>query len=348
MLRKLATGALVVLISTTNLLAQGSNKAITYEELYDDPYAIKKLFVHFQPLYAEMFTANVTIGFGGTVNYLHEDKFNVFAHARQAYARSFDLARDAAFKNPYGLNNPEVYNYFEGGGTYHIKDTETDTETKIVLYSSRYEKNPGRWAAKVPEYTVIPVKVRKIIGGRAGAFYYDTSTDLNRVLDDQEVELTDQNAELLNPAVRDNFYLNGNFAVTAAFVGASMSWFKNVAIKPDRGFGVLTDNHLFTAFGDLLVAPSIVLEDLERREVDPDDVNSTRLRVFSLQDVVETSMIGFRLGIEGKYNRELGWAYGIETGIRPGIKGRGFYLLGKISLPVYGTSLDYAREAFGK
>jgi hypothetical protein len=59
-------------------------------------------------------------------------------------------------------------------------------------------------------------------------------------------------------------------------------------------------------------------------------------------------MFGFRMGLEGKYNRDLGWAYGIETGIRPGISGKGFYATFKISFPVYSTNLEYEREAFGK
>ena len=31
---------------------------VTYEELYDEPYAINKLFVQFQPMYGELFVSD--------------------------------------------------------------------------------------------------------------------------------------------------------------------------------------------------------------------------------------------------------------------------------------------------
>ena len=52
----------VSLTASVNLFAQGERKdktAVTYEELYDEPYSVNKLFVGIQPLYAEMFVTNV-------------------------------------------------------------------------------------------------------------------------------------------------------------------------------------------------------------------------------------------------------------------------------------------------
>jgi hypothetical protein len=63
---------------------------------------------------------------------------------------------------------------------------------------------------------------------------------------------------------------------------------------------------------------------------------------------VKTKTFGFRLGMDGRFNRQLSWSYGAEVGYRPAIEGRTFYALVKISFPVFGTNLDYKVESFGK
>lgn len=314
-----------------------ANEAITYEELYDDPYAINKLFVHLQPLYAELFATNVSAGFGLAANYYHKDKADFFANFRQAYSQSFDYVRDVAEKNQAIENQPNGFTYFELGGTYHIKDQESDTETKLILYSKRYQTG-NRWAAKVPEHTVIPSKVRKITGARLGGFIYDTSIDLKGIAQEQGVTIADAQGTL--PA---NVYYHSNQVATGFFVGGSMAWIKNLAIKPDKGYGILSDDLMLTTFADIMIAPSIMIDDIQYR----DPMSPQQTRKFSVQEI-QTRKVGFRMGLEGKFNRELGWAYGAEVGSRPTVKGKGFYVMIRVSLPVYSTNLDYGREAFGK
>jgi len=60
------------------------------------------------------------------------------------------------------------------------------------------------------------------------------------------------------------------------------------------------------------------------------------------------SPFGFRAGIDGKFNRQLSWAYGGEVGLRPSIKGQTFYAMFMITFPVFGTTLDSKVESFGK
>ena len=122
-----------------------------------------------------------------------------------------------------------------------------------------------------------------------------------------------------------------------------MAWIKNLAIKPDKGYGVLSDDLILTTYLDFMFAPSIKIDDVLYR----DPVYDNTIREFST-DQIKTSKFGFRAGLEGKFNRELGWAYGAELGSRPTVGGKGFFVLIKISLPVYSTNLDYGREAFGK
>ena len=45
------------------------NNAVTFEELYDEPYLVNKLFIGFQPLYGEVFATNVNAGFGIEASY---------------------------------------------------------------------------------------------------------------------------------------------------------------------------------------------------------------------------------------------------------------------------------------
>lgn len=339
-MRKILFVGMACLCFATTVRAQSDlfKEAITYEELYDDPYAINKLFVHLQPLYAELFATNVNAGFGIGANYYHKDKADFFANFRHVYARSTDFVRSIAHKNSAVANQPTAFNYMEVGGTYHVKDEETDTETKIILYSKRYEKG-NRWAAHVPEHTVIPSKVRKIMGARLGGFAYSTAVDLKRVAEEQDVAIQTEEGAVFP----SNLYSHTNQRVRGVFLGGSMSWFKNLAIKPDKGYGVLSDDLMLTAYLDVMFAPTIAVDDVVYR----DPVDPSILHEFSTQNL-KTQALGFRLGIEGKHNRELGWAYGAEIGSRPSVSGRGFLVLVKVSFPVYSTNLDYSREAFGK
>ena len=115
-----------------------------------------------------------------------------------------------------------------------------------------------------------------------------------------------------------------------------MTWIKNVAVDFDNKYQEGVDDLIFTAFLDLLVAQSVSVDDVVYNGL-----------MYSVDDV-DTGIIGFRAGLDGKFNRTLSWGYGGEIGMRPGLKGRGFYALIKISFPIYSTNLDYSVEAFGK
>lgn len=313
-------------------LRNSSQSAVTYEELYDDPYMINSLFVHFQPVYAEMFVANINAGFGVQVEYYFKDKLEFRAHARKAYAEATDLSRLNASKNSETENQAAVYNYYELGASYFIKDWEEDSQSKVILYSNRYKGT--RWAASVPEHIIIPTKVRKVISGRLGGLMFDSSTDLNRVMEKQGVTLPQLGQEEVFLSEDLNIY--GNFDAKAVYLGGSMTWMKNFAIKPDRNYGTLGNDLIFTTFLDIMVAPSVNVNNIFYQGVEYSSEN------------IETSMIGFRAGMEGKFNREWGWAYGAEIGSRPGIKSKGFYALLKISFPVFSTTMDHSKEAFSK
>lgn len=315
-------------------LRRSDQSAVTYEELFDDPYDINALFVHFQPLYMELFTTNVNAGFGLKVDYNFKNKMEFSAQARKAYAKETDLARLNASKTSDMDNKPAVYNYYELGATYHIKDWEEDSQSKVILYSKRYKG--AKWAANVPEHIIIPTKVRKIYGARLGGLIYDSSTDLSRIIEKQQVVLPEVGDGGSAIPGDNDIDIYGNVNVMGIYLGGSMRWIKNFAIKPDRSYGTLGNDLIFTTYLDFIFAPAVEVQNVFMDGIEYSSEN------------IKTSKIGFRAGMEGKFNRELGWAYGAELGVRPGIKTRGFYALLKISFPVFSTNLDYGKEAFGK
>ena len=154
---------LTVAFFAPELIAQTSTTdPVTYEELYDDPESIKKLFIAFQPIYGELWAANPNVGFGVDALYFLKDKADFRVHMRKSYATMFDTYRQSAIFNSDMDNEPFVLNHFEFGGSYHFKDDIGDSETRMVLYKRNYRGS--RWAAQVPTTIVVPSKLRKIYG----------------------------------------------------------------------------------------------------------------------------------------------------------------------------------------
>jgi hypothetical protein len=318
--------------------------AVTYEELYDEPYSVNRLFVGFQPFYGELFATNVNAGFGAEASYYLKEKVDFKAHFRKTYSSSFyDFSRDLARRNSNVDNKPEIFNYYEVGGTYHFKDFESASKTKMVLYKNAYKGD--KWASRVPLHAEVPCKLRKIYGGRLGAIIWNSTTDLTRALDKQELT----NADLVNSEsiglpvtyidpvtnkARD-FKVFSNIYSTGLYVGGSMTWIRNVAVSFDK-YEEGIDYGIMTVFFDVLYAPGLKVKDVLYNN----DVYSV--------DVLKKSPVGFRLGIDGKFNRQLSWGYGGEFGYRPSIQGQGVFAMFKISFPIYGTNLDYKVESFGK
>ncbi len=323
--------------------AQEEKAAVVFDELYDEPYAINKLFIGFQPFYGELFATNVNAGYGAEAHYYHKNKFDVKAHFRKSYSSKFyDFNRELALNNSSVSNTPEIYNYYEVGGTYHIKDFDVSSKTKIFLHKKNTSRN--RWAATVPLYAEVPSKLRKIYGLRLGGIVWNSTTDLNRVLDSQGLS----NADLVNGEgiglpetyvdgngqIQD-FNVFSNIYATNIYLGGSMSWIRNIAVGFDQ-YEEGLDDGILTLFFDVMVAPVL--------KVDPVVYNDMEYST----DVLKTKMIGFRAGIDGKFNRTLSWSYGGEVGYRPSLSGQGFYALLKVSFPVFSSNLDNKVEAFGK
>lgn len=337
---------LLLLTSSLTVLAQGERRdrtSVTFEEIYDEPYAINKLFVAFQPLYGEAFATNVNVGFGVEASYYLKDKADFKAHFRKPYSASFyDLNRDLANKNATTSTTPQGFAYFELGGTYHFKDVEESSKTKMVLYKKSYQGN--KWAGRVPLMAEVPSKVRKIYGARLGAIAWSSTADLNRVMDKQDLthsDLTNAAGEGMPSTFVDAFGMTqdvrvfGNLKSVGLYAGASISWFRNIAVGFE-GYEDAVDDGMLTLYFDILYSPSLKLDPVQYLS----DMYST--------DAIKTNPLGFRMGIDGKFNRTLSWSYGGELGYRPSVQGYSFFAMFKIGFPIFGTNLDYKVETISK
>jgi hypothetical protein len=348
------------MVFSTHLFAQGERKdktAVTYEEIYDEPYSVNKLFIGLTPLYGELFVTNVNAGFGAEAVYYHKDKMDFRAQFRKTYGSKFyDFARNQAIDQEQSSvdNRAEVFNYYELGGTYHIKDFEESSKTKMFLYKNSYKGN--KWAARVPLNAEVPCKVRKIYGLRLGGVLWNSATDLDRALKAQKLTNADlKTAEGVSlPTVEtgkdgqsQKVHAFSNVSSTAVYLGGSMSWIKNVAVDFDK-FEEGVDDLIFTTYFDILYAPSVKIDDVVYTQKDASGLPLNGTTATYGVSALKTKSLGFRLGIDGRFNRQFSWSYGGEIGYRPSLAGRTFYALIKISFPVFGTNLDYKVESFGK
>ena len=322
-------GVLILISAVAN--AQDNSNALKYTIQYDDPYDLRKLFVHFQPMYGDLAAINATGGFGIEANYYHDKIFDVTLGARTTYGKRFDITEDAAARNASTDNPIGSYYYVELGGTYHIKDFATESASKVLLYNKRLKG--VEWASTVAQKATIKSKVRQIIGVRAGGFSYRSAVGLNRVLKEQNIELQYSSG---SPVELDNMYTT--ISSHSIYLGGSMSWFRNYAVDFEKKWDASGDDLLFTTYLDFAYSPSITLDDLR--------IFNEQTSTTEIIDVtpVKKQPIGVKAGMTGKFNRNLGWGYGAELGMRPGLQKRTFFMTLKLSFPIYGTKLENELE----
>ncbi|MBX2917194.1 MAG: hypothetical protein KF856_18140 [Cyclobacteriaceae bacterium] len=312
--------------------------AVTFDELYDEPYSINKLFVAFQPLYGEIFATNVNAGYGVEAQYYHKNKFNIKGQFRKSYSSKFlDFNRETALRNSTVQNTPEVFNYFEFGGTYHIKDFDETSTAKIFLHQKKTPRN--KWASTIASYAEVPSKLRKIYGARLGTVIWDATADINRTLDKQGLTfanlVNNEGNSLETVANGAAIQAFSNLYATNVYIGGSLTWIRNIAVSFDQ-YDDAVDDGIFNLYLDVMFAPALKLDPINYQGFD-----------FSTEPV-KLNKIGVRAGFEGKYNRTLGWSYGGELGYRPSLDGRGFFAMFKIAFPVFSSNLDNKVEAFQK
>lgn len=329
---------LIVLIPNRFLSAQNhytQQKAVVYEEVYDDPSDINKLFIGIQPLYAELFASNVNAGFGLEAHYFYKDKFDVKAHFRRPWVAGFyDLNRDQATKVGLSANIPTGFSFYEIDFNYHFKESIFDSKTTMVLFRKSYKDS--KWASRVPLRTSVPASVRKIYGARAGGYAWKATLNVNTImrLQSQDItELTTQEGQSIPATVINAMNqpeaptLFSNISSPGFFLGVSLTQIRNILIDFE-GYEPGNDDSIFSVYFDILYSPAISIEPIEFQGQ------------TYLANSIKTAPLGARFGIDGKFNRSLGWAYGAEIGYRPSAAKGTFFTQFKLAIPVLGTKLD--------
>ncbi len=323
-----------MILLTSAIAVQAQPEEVTYNILNDEPENINKLFIGFQPFYGELWATNPTIGFGLDATYYHHNKAHFRMNFRRAYGSSFDMMRHSANVNSSLENRYKTLNFFEIGGTYHIKDAVIEKPTTMVLYESDTEKN--EWSAKVPPVANIEGKLRTIIGGRLGAMIYNSTADANRFIERQEVGYDNIVSEAGDPIPltyenemfeTEQVNMFTNVSVIGMYLGASHTWIRNVSVDI-TGYEPNVDDLIFTTYFDLLIGLDIRKDNLFYEGVE-----------YSLSPLKSLPM-GARLGVEGKRNRKSGMAFGAEIGYRPGLKKGGFFGQVRVAIPMISTNLD--------
>jgi hypothetical protein len=187
-----------------------------------------------------------------------------------------------------------------------------------------------------------------------GAIIWDSSTDLDRAIEKQGLKNSDfKNKEGVGLPEQEynkagelqDLHIFSNVSSTGIYVGGSMTWIRNVAVNFDK-FEEGVDDLIFTAYADILVSPMLSVDDIVYTTKDENGLPIGRSTYSA--EAIALKKFGFRLGIDGRFNRQFSWSYGGEIGYRPSLEGRTFFALLKISFPVFGTNLDYKVESFGK
>jgi len=128
------------------------------------------------------------------------------------------------------------------------------------------------------------------------------------------------------PVLNENLYSNMNAFII--FAGASYSWIRNYAVEFSERWDPSGDDQILTPFFDLMFAPVINLADVQ---LPAESVPTAS---------IDKMAFGFRGGVAGKFNRKLSWGYTAEMGLRPGLKKQGFYLMFKMSFPLWAKKLQ--------
>ena len=301
----------------------------TYQTMYDDPYDIRNLYLMFQPLYGDIGAINLTGGFGIEGAYYHKSKFDVQLAFRTSYGKRFDLYRDAGTRNATNTDEFPMYYNIEFGGTYHVQDIMKESSSKVLLYTKQLKGTD--WSSTVARHAEINGKVRTIIGVRLGGIVNSTTANVNAILSVQEIELFYADGE---PVYMEDLY--SNLQTFVIYAGGSYSWIRNYAVEFSERWDPSGDDKILTPYFDIMFAPSINLSDV-----------TLRGESVSTADIEELSL-GFRGGLNVKFNRKLSWGYGVEAGVRPGIKKRGFFLVFKMSFPLYAKKLGSKESSTGE
>jgi len=298
-----------LLALTINSYSQNKDSDVSFQ--YDNPNDLSQFFLKIQPLYADMFVGNFNAGIGVEMKYLHPKLFDVQMEVRKTYGVKFDFSRNIGERsNSIDIKLPNFL-YFESGLNFHFADNVRRVVGKTAVFDSAQLNS-----VSLPNKIRIGWKQRIIAGSRAGIYYYKTSTDVNRALETQNIILS-EGGQLLD---NSNLTLISWMKTIGYYAGTSLMIIRNFSLEYNGR--PKDDDLILNVYLDLLYSPNCRISNI-----------SYQNQVYDLSAINTTNM-GARVGIEGMFNHNFSFSYGVETGYRPGIKSRTFYALIKIAFPV--------------
>jgi|GEM_PF-2372136 len=335
-----------------------SNRVVNYKTVFDDPYDLNQLWINLNPISVQAGSDNVSLGYGLQTRIMASKSLQFVGGFHTSYTPATDIMGNSARANAgikvspapgrqeqtyRQLNTFNPFTTIELVAQYAVYDAEKKGSSVIMLTSQK---------SRVMEFTtadeiVVDSRRRRVVGVRLGLQTFSSTVSLNKPLEKQGLWLTAADGTRLTSDGRtitatgtSGPYRNQLYTSLRAntiAIGSSYQLIRNVAIKADK-FGNLANNILFTTFADLLVAPDITLDDI--RVGQPNGSAQT----YSTQGVFVRN-VGFRAGADVVYNQELHASFGGEVGVRPGLRGQGFYFAGRVSFPSLGFKLNRRRLA---
>lgn len=348
---KAVIGVLAAWLAASASMAQVSNpisaRVINYKTVFDDPYDINQVWLHFSPLAVNASAANMNLGFAIGTRVFALPNLQIQAGFQSPYGRPMDHSRNLAEKSAMVKwragqdrrdrtsaqgNSFVPFMNLELGGQYHIVDKEKKSTSRVMLTSKK---------ARVMEfsnvdYITVNSRNRHIWSARFGGQLYASTVSLNGPMRKQNLSLTTESGLAMRPdgstvapdglaSLTPGNQLFSNLQYAGFYVGGAYTLIRNVSIKADK-FGNLANNIIVTGYADILGAPAPMLDDVLLKKASG---GYDRAKT----DAFKINKAGFRTGFDVFYNQDLFYSFGGEVGYRPALKGQRMYVMGRFSFP---------------
>jgi len=289
--------------------------------LFDRPDELRDLYIQVQPLIAELARTGNQAGYGLGLHYFSNRWLEADLQFRKSWSRKMDQAREDGYRNANTGNGLPANFYLEAGLLFHLRQ-KSSADTLIAALKPKAgldHKVTGNVSTR------IPAGVKSVYSLRLGAAYRRNSFDVSQALERQG----ELNAAILLPeqyvdelGLTRPFRAFTGMTTVIALAGINYSIIRNMAAGFDD-YEVVSRDAVVSCYADFLFAPELTMDDLLF------DGN-----LFPL-NVVERQTVGMRAGVDIRHDRDIGFAFGAEAGIRPGPSKGGAYMLLKVSIPVF-------------
>lgn len=341
-----------LLISLTFIAACTLSQAqsVTYDVLEDNPRDMKNLLIGFDPFYGEAWGGErFNLGWSAWGIWQINNKVQAELNFRRPYNTFFDASYDDATTG-FSAHNSEYDNlkptrFLNAMGSFSLVTKEVRKPVRVVLNSS----SSGGWTSTT--YINPTANVLKTMNVRGGIFKYNSTIgfgDDGRAFgavttDDGETlalygAYNEEGEEIAGSSNGLAWATNANATCLVGGIGWESN--RNIVINAD-GYGRKKNSMWQEFYLDVMFAPAPTIADVSYGE-HTFDVTGNH------ESALQTSNLGWRFGYRSmSVKRAINWGWNCEMGSRPGLQGKGFYLVWGVSLPVVGIKVPYLGKQAG-